>query len=98
MREQDGRCRDQSPRWSGSHAPVGIRQHDMLPTEPLIGTFNRNSYDAHIIPQSAQAREKARRLKAEDDMWQAVFQATQRDCEAAVLRLKGEGGSGLVAP
>ena len=31
-------------------------------------------------------------------MWQAVFQATQRDCEAAVLRLKGEGGSGLVAP
>lgn len=44
------------------------------------------------------AREKARRLKAEDDMWQAVFQATQRACEAAVLRLEGQGGSGLVAP
>ena len=60
MREQDGRCRDQSPRWSGngwSTLPRARRDKAarMLPTEPLIGTFNRNSYDAHIIPQSAAA-------------------------------------------
>ena len=60
LREQDGRCRDQSPRWSGngwSTLPRARRDKAarMLPTEPLIGTFNRNSYDAHIIPQSAAA-------------------------------------------
>ena len=43
-------------------------------------------------------REKACRLKAEDDMQQAVWQAARRACEAAVLRLEGQGGSGLVAP